>query len=58
MPYERVVLGPRYEVRLEDLWAEHAVMIECVPCRHKPPSGPTRAHNRKRNVGTIKSFEH
>ena len=35
MPYERVVLGPCYAVRPEDLRAAHAVMIECVACWYK-----------------------
>jgi hypothetical protein len=46
MPYERVVLGPRYAVRLEDLKAEHAVLIECVGCRHRGLVAPHRLHDR------------
>jgi hypothetical protein len=46
MPYERVILGPRYAVRLEDLRAEHAVLIECVACRHRALVAPHRLHDR------------
>jgi hypothetical protein len=46
MPYERIILGPRYTVRLEDLRAEHAVMIECVACRRRALVAPHRLHER------------
>ena len=33
MPYEHVVLGPRYALRLGDLQATDALQVECVHCR-------------------------
>jgi hypothetical protein len=46
MPYERVVLGPRYALRLRDLQASDALQVECVHCRWQATVAPHRLHDR------------
>ncbi len=46
MPYERVILGPRYSVRLEDIQASDAVDAECLGCDWKWRIAPHRLHDR------------
>ena len=46
MPYQRAVLGPRYNLRLEELLGCHAVEIECGNCGHKGLVAPHRLHDR------------
>ena len=35
MTYERIILGPRYNLRLEDLQASDAIEVECLNCRRR-----------------------
>ncbi len=46
MPYERVILGPRYSVRLEDVNATDAVDAECMGCGRNWRIAPHRLHDR------------
>jgi hypothetical protein len=46
MPYESVILGPRYARRLDDLRATDAIEVECPPdagARSWPRTGSTTA---------------
>ena len=42
MPYERVILGPRYSVRLEEVQATDAIDAECMGCLRKRRVAPHR----------------
>ncbi len=59
MPYARVILGPRYAVRLEDLAARNALLIECMACGHRGLVAPHRlwerfpAHERLLEIGHV-----
>jgi len=44
--YEPVVLGPRYNLRIEDLTVEDAVEVECLACGHRFPATPFRLRER------------
>ena len=46
MPYERVILGPRYAVRLEEVQATDAIDAECMGCGRKWRIAPHRLHDR------------
>ncbi len=46
MPYERVILGPRYALRLENLQATDAVEVECPACRRRALVAPHKLHDR------------
>ena len=46
MPCERVILGPRYSVRLEDVKAADAIDGECVGCGRNWRIAPNRLHDR------------
>jgi hypothetical protein len=46
MPYERVILGPRYALRLEDPQATDAIEVECPACRRRALVAPHRLHDR------------
>jgi ribosomal protein L37E len=46
MHYERVVLGPRYALRLEDLQAMDALQVECVHCGWPALVALHRLHDR------------
>ncbi|MBA3324283.1 MAG: hypothetical protein H0T41_03070 [Rhodobacteraceae bacterium] len=46
MPYARVILGPRYAVRLEQLLGSDAVDATCMLCRRSWLIAPHRLHER------------
>lgn len=46
MPYEPVILGPRYAIRLEDLEAADAIDAECMGCGKRWRIAPHRLHDR------------
>ena len=46
MPYQRIILGPRYSVRLEDVQATDAIEAECLNCGRKRLIAPHRLHAR------------
>jgi DNA-directed RNA polymerase subunit RPC12/RpoP len=46
MPYDRVILGPRYALRLEDLQATDAIEVECPACRRRALVATHRLHDR------------
>jgi hypothetical protein len=46
MRYERVILGPRYSVRLEDVQASDAIDAECLGCGRTWRIAPRRLHYR------------
>ena len=45
MPYERVILGPRYSIRLEDVRATDAIDAECLGCGRTWRIAPHRLHD-------------
>jgi hypothetical protein len=46
MPAECVILGPRYNLRLEDLLASDAVEVDCLACRRRALVATHRLHDR------------
>lgn len=46
MPYQPVILGPRYIVRLEDLTGADVYVVECLGCRRTWRVPPHRLHLR------------
>jgi DNA-directed RNA polymerase subunit RPC12/RpoP len=46
VPYDRVILGPRYALRLDDLQATDAVEIDCPSCRRRALVATHRLHDR------------
>jgi len=46
MPYEKVILGPKYAVRLEDLQATDALLAQCRACGRAWRIAPHRLHDR------------
>ena len=46
MPYERIILGPRYAVRLEALQATDAIAARCMGCGRSWCIAPHRLHDR------------
>jgi hypothetical protein len=46
IPSERVILGPRYTVRLEEVQATDAIGAECIGCGRKWRIAPHRLHDR------------
>ena len=46
MPYERIVLGPRYAIRLELLQATDALAARCMACNRSWRIAPHRLYDR------------
>lgn len=46
MPYEKVILGPKYAVRLEDMKASDALFARCHACGRAWRIAPHRLHDR------------
>jgi hypothetical protein len=46
MPYNRMILGPRYSVRLADVQASDAIDAECIACGQTWRIAPHRLHDR------------
>ena len=46
MPYTRIILGPRYQIRLEDLTAADCVFARCLACDRSWRIAPHRLFDR------------
>lgn len=46
MPYTKVILGPRYQVRLEDMAATDCVFARCLACDRTWRIATHRLHDR------------
>ena len=58
MTYERIILGPRYNLRLEDLQASDAIEVECLNCRRRGLIATHRLHDRFDGVERMVNIAH
>jgi hypothetical protein len=56
MPYTKVILGPRYVVRLSDLLASDCVFARCMACKTAWRIAPHRLYDRFRPEERLKSI--
>ena len=56
MPYQRIILGPRYAVRLEDVRATDAVDAECLGCGRMWRIAPHRLHARFQSYARLQQI--